>query len=297
MGRPESGSDRADGAPGAGPPRLSGARRVIAVASGKGGVGKSTVAVNLALGLAGRGLRVGLLDADVHGPNVPLMLGVRRRGEAADWGAIVPLATAGEISPGQRLPALDRYGLKTMSVGLLVGEDQPALVDNAPLVGLLVRGLLSLVDWGEPDVLLLDLPPGTGEPQATILRTVRLDGVVLVVTPQDLARLDTGRALAAFRAADVPIVGAVENMSFLLCPGCGDRIQVFHRGRVPRAVLGDDVPLLAEIPIDPALSEAADTGRPVLIADPDGPQAARFRDLAAAVAERLGIAREWGVDG
>jgi ATP-binding protein involved in chromosome partitioning len=273
----------------ASPPRLSGAGRVVAVASGKGGVGKSTVAVNLALGLVQRGLRVGLLDADVHGPNVPLMLGVRRRENAADWQAIVPLATAGEAAPRQRLPALDRYGLKVMSVGLLVGEDQPALVDNAPLVGLLVRGLLSLVDWGEPDVLLLDLPPGTGEPQATILKTVRLDGVVLVVTPQDLARLDTGRALAAFRAAGVPIVGAVENMSYLLCPGCGDRIQVFHRGRVPRAVLGEDVPLLAELPIDPALSEAADVGRPLLVTAPESPQAIRFLELASAVAERLGI--------
>jgi len=273
------------------PARPPGVRRVVAVGSGKGGVGKSTVAVNLALALARRGLRVGLLDADVHGPNVPLMLGVRRRGEAAGWQAIVPFATAPAAGDAarHRLPALERYGIKVMSLGLLAGEDQALLAGNAPLVGLLVRGLLSLVEWGELDVLLLDLPPGTGEPLATLLSSVALDGAVLVVTPQDVARLDTGRALTAFRGAGVPVLGTVENMAFLLCPHCGERIEVFHRGRVPRAVGGDDVPRLAELPLDPVLSEAGDTGRPVLIADPAGAAAARFLALAGAVTERLGL--------
>jgi ATP-binding protein involved in chromosome partitioning len=242
------------------------------------------VAVNLTLGLAKLGYRVGLLDADVHGPNVPLMLGVRRRGAAVGWRAIVPLATG---TPGARLLALERYGVRVMSLALLAGEDQALLADNAPMVGLLVRGLLELVDWGELDVLVLDLPPGTGEPLATILQTVRLDGVVLVTTPQDVARLDAGRALAAFQSANVPVLGVVENMAYLLCPHCGERIEVFHRGRVQRAVAGDAMPLLAEIPLDPALSAAADSGRPVLITAPDGPQATAFINLAAAVASRL----------
>ena len=195
--------------------RLRNVRRVLAVASGKGGVGKSTVAVNLALGLAQAGYRVGLLDADVHGPNVPLMLGVRRRQDARDWQAIIPIGSRQGAEPRPELPPLERYGLKIMSIGLLVGEDQAALVDNVAVVGLLVRNLLRMVDWGELDVLLLDLPPGTSEPQATILATVALDGVLLVVTPQDVARLDTTRALRAFEQAGVPILGLVENMSYL----------------------------------------------------------------------------------
>jgi ATP-binding protein involved in chromosome partitioning len=268
----------------------AGARRLLAVASGKGGVGKSTVAVNLALGLTQLGYRVGLLDADVHGPNVPLMLGVRRRAVAAGWESIVPLAMASPQTA--HLPALERYGVRIMSLGLLAGEEQALLTDNAPLVGLLVRGLLTLVDWGDSDVLVLDLPPGTGEPLATILQTVRVDGVVLVTTPQDVARLDAGRVLAAFQEAKVPVLGTVENMAYLICPHCGERIEVFHRGRVSRPVddRGDGaVPRLAEIPLDPVLSEAGDTGRPVLITDPNGAHAVTFVALAAAVARLLNV--------
>jgi ATP-binding protein involved in chromosome partitioning len=269
------------------PRPFGGAHRLLAVASGKGGVGKSTVAVNLALGLTQLGYRVGLLDADVHGPNVPLMLGVRRA-VTAGWESIVPLAMASPQSA--QMPALERYGLRIMSLGLLAGEEQALLTDNAPLVGLLVRGLLTLVDWGDSDILVLDLPPGTGEPLATLLQTVRFDGVVLVTTPQDVARLDAGRVLAAFREAQVPVLGTVENMAYLVCPHCCERIEVFHRGRVSRPV--DDrndgaVPRLAEIPLDPVLSEAGDTGRPVLIADPNGPQARAFVALATAIAQRL----------
>jgi ATP-binding protein involved in chromosome partitioning len=263
-------------------------KRILAIAGGKGGVGKSTVAVNLALGLSHLGYRVGLLDADVHGPNVPLMLGVRRRGNADGWTSIIPLAVASTHEP--QLPALERYGLRVMSIGLLAGEEQALLADNAPLVGLLVRGLLSLVDWGELDVLVLDMPPGTGEPLPTLLQTIQIDGVVLVTTPQDVARLDAGRALAAFRAGNVAVLGAVENMAYLRCPHCGERIEVFHRGRVSRGARDSTVPLLSEIPLDPVLSEAADMGRPVIIADPTGAQATIFLGLAAAVAKQLGMA-------
>ena len=272
------------------PSPYTSANRLLAVASGKGGVGKSTVAVNLALGLTRIGYRVGLLDADVHGPNVPLMLGVRRRADVVGWESIVPLAAASPQTA--QMPALERYGVRMMSLGLLAGEEQALLTDNASLVGLLVRGLLTLVDWGDSDVLLLDLPPGTGEPLATLLQTVHFAGVVLVTTPQDVARLDAGRVLAAFRETRVPVLGTVENMAYLVCPHCGERIEVFHRGRVSRLVdAGGDgtVPRLAEIPLDPVLSVAADTGRPVLITDPNGAQASAFVALAAAIAQRLDL--------
>lgn len=266
--------------------KLDNAKHVIAVASGKGGVGKSTVAVNLAVGLAERGLRVGLLDADVHGPNVPLMLGVRRREAARGWQALVPLASGSGASSSASMPPLERYGVKVMSIGLLVGEDQTAMLGNVETVGWLVRNLLTLVDWGDLDVLLIDFPPGTSEPQATLLRTVTLDGVLIVVTPQDLARLDSTRALRAFQQAGVPVLGLVENMSYLRCPHCGERIEIFHRTDVQRPI-STEVPLLAEIPLDPALSAAGDTGRPVLITDPDSVQAEALWALVDTVRGRL----------
>ncbi|HUG15894.1 MAG TPA: Mrp/NBP35 family ATP-binding protein [Thermomicrobiales bacterium] len=264
--------------------------RVVTVASGKGGVGKSTVAVNLALAMSRRGWRVGLLDADAHGPDVPLMLGVRRRDDVSGWEALLPVGRnlgLGDLAQ-HTLPPLERFGIRVMSLGLLVGEEQATLAQHASLVGWLVRNLLAMVDWGALDILLIDLPPGTGEPQATLLETVVLDGVLFVVGPQDLALLDTGRALRAFQTAGVPVIGAVENMSYLLCPACGERIQVFHRGSVPRAITSGEIPLLAEIPIDPAISEAGDTGRPVVVAAPDSNQARLFLDLAARVEARLG---------
>lgn len=276
--------------PPSGPLRLPNARRVLAIASGKGGVGKSTVAVNLALALAARGQRVGLLDADVHGPNVPLMLGVRRKESVRGWEAMLPIGSASEAPPpSQRLPALERYGIKMMSVGLLVGEEQSAMLENVQMVGWMVRHLLTMVEWGELDILLIDFPPGTSEPQATLLATVALDGVVMVVTPQDLALLDSTRAMNAFAKSGVPMTGVVENMSYLICPSCNEKIQIFHRSQVPRAITAGNVPLLAEIPIEPSISEAADTGRPLLVTHPDSRQAALFLDLADSVAGRLGM--------
>ncbi len=270
------------------PRRMPNIRRVLAIASGKGGVGKSTVAVNLALAIAHFGYRVGLLDADVHGPNVPLMLGVRRRAEARGWEAILPIASreSGGV-PQTRIPPMERFGMKVMSIGLLVGEEQVALVENSSLIGRLVTNLVMAVEWGDLDVLLIDLPPGTGEPQATLISDIAIDGALIVVTPQDLALLDSTRAFRAFQAGNVPVLGVVENMSYLLCPNCGERIQIFHRSQTPRAVRSGDVPLLAEIPIEPALSEAADTGRPLVVTDPAGRQARIFLDLAVNVVDRL----------
>jgi ATP-binding protein involved in chromosome partitioning len=269
--------------------RLSNVRKVLAVASGKGGVGKSTIAVNMAVGLAQQGLRVGLLDADVHGPNVPLMLGVRRREAASGWQAVLPIGQNQAVASGPKLPPLERYGVRMMSVGLLVGEEQAAMLQNVSTVGWLVRHMLTFVEWGELDVLLIDFPPGTSEPQATLIATVALDGCVIVVTPQDLALLDSTRAMRAFQEAGVSITGVVENMSYLRCPHCGERIQIFHRSQVPRPVTSGEIPLLAEIPLDPALSEAADTGRPILVTTPESPQAQALAALSRTVAERLGL--------
>lgn len=270
------------------PLKLPDIRHTVAVASGKGGVGKSTVAVNLALALASRGYRVGLLDADVHGPNVPLMLGVRRKESVHGWNALLPVGTHPD-GPTPQLPALDRYGIRVMSAGLLVGEEQATMLDNVSMVGWMVRSLLTNVEWGQLDILLIDLPPGTSEPQATLLKTVAIDGVLMVVTPQDLALLDSTRAMNAFTASGVPLIGVIENMSFLVCPNCGEKMQIFHRSQVPRAITSGDVPLLAQIPIDPSLSAAADTGRPLIVSNPDSAQAQIFLDIAAQVASRLGL--------
>ena len=213
------------------------------------------------------------------------MLGVRRRG----------MRPAGKRScrwrPANRVYASRAGALRGAGdvAGAAGGRGSALLTDNAPLVGLLVRGSSTSSTGANWDVLALDLPPGTGEPLATLLETVRFDGVVLVTTPQDVARLDAGRALAAFQSAKVPVLGVVENMAYLVCPHCGERIEVFHRGRVPRAVADGSVPLLAEIPLDPALSAAADSGRPVLITDPAGPQAVAFLQFASETASRLGL--------
>jgi ATP-binding protein involved in chromosome partitioning len=270
---------------------VPGIGRLLAVASGKGGVGKSTVTVNLALALAAAGHRVGILDGDIHGPNVPLLLGVRRR--AAETGGkglkgLSMMSIAGTVPAAQRPRPLERHGLAILSLALFVGEEQHILPGNASLAGHLIRQLLFDADWGELDYLLLDLPPGTGEPQATLAGQVALDGVLLVVTPQDLALLDTTRSLAMFREAGAPILGVVENMSHFVCPRCGERVEVFDRGAGDWAVLGAGGPPLGRLPLDLAVSRAANTGRPVVVAAPDSPPAAAFRALAAEVARRLG---------
>jgi ATP-binding protein involved in chromosome partitioning len=269
--------------------RVPNARKVVAVSSGKGGVGKSTIAVNLAVGLAQQGYRVGLLDADVHGPNVPLMLGVRRKQAARGWQAMLPIAADPERSATPTLPALERYGVQMMSIGLLIGEEQTAMVANVSTVGWLVRNLLTMVEWGDLDLLLIDFPPGTSEPQATLLATVELDGVIIVVTPQDLALLDSTRTLRAFQETGVPVTGVVENMSYLICPHCGEPIQVFHRSKVSRPVSDGEAPLLGKIPLDPAISEAGDTGRPLLISSPESPQARVLIEVSEVVAKRLSL--------
>lgn len=264
--------------------RLRGVRHVIVVASGKGGVGKTTVAVNLAFALARLGARAGLFDADLYGPNVPLMLGLRRRRPA---NAAVPIARAGHepyITP------VERYGLQVMSIGFLVA-DADAVLPDPRFAGRLVVQTLRDVAWRDLDYLLLDLPPGTGDPQQSLLAQIAIDGVVLVTTPQDLSLLDAGRSLAAFRNAGIPVLGVVENMSYLDCPHCGERIDIFHR--TPRDwAIEAEAPLLGRIPIGPAISRGIDTGHPLMEGSAESAEAAVFLEIARAVSTRLAEERD-----
>ncbi len=253
---------------------------VLAIASGKGGVGKTTVTVNLALALSERGLRVGIFDADIYGPNVPLMLGVRRTKPARGFAPI------GRADNTPYITALDRYGLRVMSIGLLVGETE-ALMPDPMQVGLLVTRTLRDVLWGNLDYLLIDLPPGTGEPQHTILRTIRVDAAIVVTTPQDLSLLDAGRSLGLFRKNNIPILGVVENMSYLQCPHCDEHIEVFHRSNGHWAIVDRELALLGRIPMDIAISKGIDAGHPLLESNPDAREATVFREIAQQIAQKL----------
>ncbi len=265
-------------------PRPRGVAHVIAIASGKGGVGKSTVTVNLALALAARGRRVGILDADIHGPNIPFLLGIRRRA-AASPGALLSLA--GALREEDRPRPLERYGLRVLSLALFAGEEQHLLPGNLQFAGATIRRLLLDSAWGGLDELLIDLPPGTGEPLSTLAWQLALDGALLVVTPQDLALLDTTRSLALFRDAAVPILGVVENMAYYVCPHCGERVEVFDRSGRDWPVRDAGGGLLGAVPLDPAISRAGNAGRPVLLDDPDAPQSRAFAAIAAALLDRL----------
>jgi len=225
------------------------ARHVVAVGSGKGGVGKSTVTLNLALALRRRAWNVGLLDADLYGPDIPLMLNLKREQVAKRW----DFWRRGDV----RLEPLEREGLQVMSVGFLLAERQ-SLTFAAPLLGAALRQLVEQVDWRALDVLLIDLPPGTADLQQQLLGVVSLTGAVVVVGPQDVAHLDARKFLDFLRAADVPILGGVENMAGLLCPHCGERIDVFPPAAPDRAIWADGVPLLGRIPLDPELGRHQD---------------------------------------
>jgi ATP-binding protein involved in chromosome partitioning len=265
--------------------RIAGVSRTVVVASGKGGVGKTTVAVNLALALAAAGHRAGVFDADVYGPNVPLLLGVHR--EQSTRGT-VPVARA---SKEPYIQPLDRYGLKVMSFGLILGE-RDAFRGGSHHTGMLARQTLLDVVWGTLDYLVLDFPPGSGEPLDTLLRQLHVDGAVVVTTPQDLSLLDAGRSLDLFRKANVPVIGMVENMSYVACPHCGEQIEVFHRSEREWAVEDQAVPLLGRVPLDVAISRRITPEHPLVLAQQgssvaDGTAAEVFRDVATKVAARL----------
>jgi ATP-binding protein involved in chromosome partitioning len=256
----------------------------VVVGSGKGGVGKSTVSINVAVALAQRGLRVGLLDGDAYGPSVPLMLGVRKREAALGWAATLPLGTR-ELTPDQLLQPLLRFGVRVMSVGFFIGEEQ-AIAPMPDVLGLLIRQLVVGVAWGELDVLLIDLPPGTAEPQATLCRELALDGALLVTTPQEVARMDAAKASAMFAAAKTPVLGLIENMSGFVCPHCGERVSIFPRSAEVRDQL-DALPRLGAIPLDPAAAVSGDTGTPIVVDAPQSAVAEAFMEIAGRVVERL----------
>ncbi len=245
----------------------------VAVASGKGGVGKSTVAVNLALGLARLGHRTGLLDCDIYGPSVPLMMGLEDAQPEVDEHKMIPL---------------ESYGVKSISIGYLIDRDTP-VIWRGPMVGKAIDQLMVDVDWSGIDVLVFDLPPGTGDIQISLAQKVALSGAVIVTTPQDVALIDAGKGVAMFEKVEVPILGIVENMSFFACPQCGKRTDIFRSGGGRREADRLGVPLLGEIPIDPAVALGGDQGSPVLAQHPESAAGRAFQALASRVAERLGI--------
>jgi ATP-binding protein involved in chromosome partitioning len=264
---------RPAGAPGALDAQLlPGVTHAIAVASGKGGVGKSTVAVNLAVGLAQRGARTGLLDADIYGPSIPLMMGVDERPDLDATGrSIVPF---------------DRWGVRFMSLGFLVDKDA-AVIWRGPMVMKAIEQLLRDVLWGDLDVLVVDMPPGTGDAQLTLSQKVRLSGAVIVTTPQDVALADAIKGVSMFRKVGVPILGIVENMSSFKCPHCGKPSHVFGHGGGRREAARLEAPFLGEIPLDAAIREGGDAGRPVVAVDPSSPLSAAFLGVADQVLTAL----------
>lgn len=251
-------------APPKGPEKLPGVDRIIAIASGKGGVGKSTVSANLACALAAQGLRVGLLDADVYGPSQPRMLGVSGRPASPDGKTILPMRN---------------HGVTMMSLGLMTNEDQ-AVVWRGPMLMGALQQMLGQVQWGALDVLLVDLPPGTGDVQMTLAQKAQLQGAVIVSTPQDVALIDARKGIDMFKQLNVPILGMIENMSTHICSNCGHEEHVFGHGGVAAEAAKLGVPLLAEIPLHLDIRLASDGGAPIVVSQPDSPQAQAFQDVA-----------------
>jgi ATP-binding protein involved in chromosome partitioning len=258
-------------APGGQKPLVPGVRAIVAVASGKGGVGKSTTAVNLALGLAAGGRKVGLLDADIYGPSAPRMMGIRGKPTSEDGKVLQPMVN---------------YGVRCMSIGFLVAEDTP-MIWRGPMVMSALEQMLRDVAWGELDILVVDMPPGTGDAQLTMAQRVPLTGAVIVSTPQDIALLDARKGLNMFRKVDVPVLGIVENMSYYLCPKCGHRAEIFSHGgaRLEAERLG--VEFLGEIPLDAVIRETSDDGKPIVISQPDSPHAKVYREMADRLWEKV----------
>jgi ATP-binding protein involved in chromosome partitioning len=257
------------GPAGPGPMLLSDVRAIIAVASGKGGVGKSTTAVNLAVALAADGLKVGLLDADIYGPSLPQMLGTRERPR----------------SEGQRIIPLTRWGLKAMSIGFLVEEETP-MIWRGPMVMGALEQMMGQVAWGPLDVMIVDMPPGTGDAQLTMSQRVPLAGAVIVSTPQDVALLDARRGVRMFEKVNVPVLGLIENMSFFCCPNCNHRSDIFSHGGAKREAERLGVEFLGELPLKLEIRELADAGTPIVMARPDSDEAQTYRRIARRVWEK-----------
>jgi ATP-binding protein involved in chromosome partitioning len=250
---------------------IPGIAAVIAVASGKGGVGKSTTALNLALGLRDLGLRVGLLDADIYGPSVPRLTGIREKPELNDEKKMIPIK---------------RFGLAIMSIGFLVEEDT-AMIWRGPMVMSAITQMLRDVAWGTLDILVVDMPPGTGDAQLTLAQNVPLKGAVIISTPQDLSLIDARRGLAMFKKVNVPVLGIVENMSYFQCPHCGTKSDIFGHGGARHEAERLKVPFLGEIPLHMSIRVTSDSGTPVVESEPDGPHAAIYRAIGAKVRDQL----------
>ena len=243
---------------------ISGIRSIVAVASAKGGVGKSTTAVNLALALSQKGLKVGLLDSDIYGPSIPRMIGITGKPHTTD---------------GKKLVPMENYGIKCMSMGFLVPEDTP-MIWRGPMVMSAIEQMLRDVEWGELDIMIVDLPPGTGDAQLTMAQRVPLTGAVIVSTPQDIALLDARKGINMFRKVDVPVMGIIENMSYFVCPHCHEVTEIFSHGGARREAAKFDTDFLGEIPLDMAIRETSDEGRPIVVSQPDSPHSAAYRAIA-----------------
>ena len=250
---------------------VPGIKHIISVASGKGGVGKSTTSVNLALALSGLGLKVGILDADIYGPSLPKLFALKSKPQVLE---------------GRILKPLEAFGIKIMSIGFLI-EDEAAVIWRGPMVMSALQQMLREVAWGDLDVLVVDMPPGTGDAQLTMAQAVPLAGAVIVSTPQDLALIDARRGIAMFKRVDVPILGLVENMSYFLCPECGHRSDIFGHGGARHEAERLGIPFLGEIPLELDIRERSDAGLPVVATAPDTSYAARYRAIAEAVKQRL----------
>jgi len=250
---------------------LPGVKSIVAVASGKGGVGKSTTAVNLALGLAAAGKKVGLMDADIYGPSMPRMMGITGQPVSND---------------GRNLEPMENYGIKVMSIGFLVEDDTP-MIWRGPMVQSALEQMMRDVNWGDLDVLVVDMPPGTGDAQLTMAQRVPLTGAVIVSTPQDIALLDARKGLNMFRKVDVPVFGIIENMSYFMCPHCGERSEIFAHGgaRAEADRLGCD--FLGEIPLDIEIRTTSDGGQPIVVSQPDTEHSAAYKEIAVTVAEKI----------
>ncbi|MBP2303474.1 iron-sulfur cluster carrier protein ApbC [Azospirillum picis] len=253
-------------------PLVPGVKAIVAVASGKGGVGKSTTSANLALALAANGLRVGLLDADIYGPSMPRMMGISGRPNSPD---------------GKRLEPMENYGIKVMSMGFLVAEDTP-MIWRGPMVMSALQQMLRDVNWGTLDILVVDMPPGTGDAQLTMAQQVPLAGAVIVSTPQDIALLDARKGLNMFRRVDVPVLGIIENMSYFCCPNCGHRTDIFSHGGARKEADDLGMEFLGEIPLHLSIRETSDQGQPIVVSQPDSEHAQSYRRIATRLWEKIG---------
>ncbi|MBV9170658.1 MAG: Mrp/NBP35 family ATP-binding protein [Chloroflexi bacterium] len=255
-------------------PLIPRVKNVVAVASGKGGVGKSTTSVNLAVALSQTGARVGLLDADMYGPNVPLMMGLKEKPDVrGEQGRIEPVV---------------RYGIKLVSIGFFLDESKP-VIWRGPMVHGAIQQFLRDFEWGDLDYLVVDLPPGTGDAPLSLAQLIPLSGVVIVTTPQDVALQDVAKGMAMFKQLEVPVIGVIENMSYFICPNCSERHELFGRGGGERIARAFDVPFLGHIPLQPNVRSGGDEGQPVVMADPDSPAAQAITSVAGEVARQVSV--------